>query len=92
MMRQPTFGIVVGMPPRKGKPDTLITYQSAKNRSQIVAIKPADGGSRLALFDAVELFMEGDTFHERNRVFERGKAKEFAEKFVAVFNAGAQIL
>ena len=35
MMRQPTFGIVVGMPPRKGKPDTLIKHPAWKEWEEL---------------------------------------------------------
>lgn len=73
------------------KRDTLITFETGKYLQQVVALKPADGGMNIAIFDAVELFMTEDRWVERKRIWESGKAKAFAEKFVATFNAGAAI-
>lgn len=66
----------------------LLTFPKAKYAEQIVCLaneKP--NGMNRRLFDAVELFMTEETWVDRKAVFDSGKAKEFAEEFVAQFNA-----
>lgn len=69
----------------------LITYSKAKYAEQVVSVM-IEGGFNHRLFDACELFMEEDTWRNRKDVFDSGKPKEWAEQFVAQFNAGASAM
>lgn len=62
----------------------LITFPKPKYGEQIVAMKRG-GSFNIALFDACTLFMQDDTYAERQRV--QDEAKAFAERFVAQMNA-----
>ena len=64
-------------------PWKLITFSKQKYLQQIVAVK-IDGAMNMRLFDAVELFMQDETWSEREERFAEGG--EFANNFVAQFN------
>lgn len=74
-----------------GGPMKLTTWSHQKYADQPIALVSSEaGGLNLKLFDAVELFMTEPTWLNRKAVFDSGKAKEFAEQFVAQFNAGVK--
>lgn len=62
----------------------LMTFRKPKYCEQIIAID-APGSLNVALFDACEVFMQEDTWAERQRV--QDEARAFAERFVAQMNA-----
>lgn len=65
----------------------LKTFAKPKYGQQIVALDAGPGQLNFALFDAVDLFIEGSTWTDR--LAAQDKAKSFAEQFVAQMNAAA---
>ncbi len=64
------------------EPIRLKALPKPKYLEQLVLL---DGSPKIRLFDACELFMQEDTWAERQRV--QAEAQAFAEQFVAQMNA-----